>query len=77
MKIVVGMDEDGYFMAVPFADKEKVKDLIGKLRDGDFVANMDDDVKDVYESNYPISDLDWKTFVYGLEQRGTLQVVEL
>jgi hypothetical protein len=77
MKIVVAMDGDGHFMAAPYTDKVKIKELIGNIQDGDFVANMDQDAKDTYESNYPISDSDWRTFIYGLEQRGTLEIIEI
>lgn len=77
MKIVVAMDGDGHFMVAPAHEKEKVKNLIGKIHDGDFVANMNKENKEIYESNYPISDSDWRQLIYGLEQRGTMEIVEL
>lgn len=77
MKIVVAMDGDGHFMAAPYTDKEKIKLLITKIQDGDFVANMDDEDKNILESNYPISDSDWRKLIYDLEQRGTMEIIEL
>jgi len=77
MKLVVAMDGDGHFMAAPYTDKEKVRNLIDKIQDGDFVANMDDEYKNILESNYPVSDSDWRQLIYGLEQRGTMEIIEI
>lgn len=71
------MDGDGHFMVAPYTDKEKIKDLIGKIQDGDFVANMDPKDRNIFESNYPISDSDWRQLIYDLEQRGTMEIIEL
>jgi uncharacterized protein YlbG (UPF0298 family) len=77
MKIIVAMDGDGHFMVAPYTDKEKVKDLINKIQYGDFVANMDPKYRNIFESNYSISDSDWGELIYGLKQRGTMEIIEL
>jgi hypothetical protein len=77
MKLVVGVDGDGHFMVAPYTDKEKVTKLIYELQDGDFVANMDDEDKDVLDQSYPISDNQWRDLIHGLEQRGTMEIVEI
>jgi hypothetical protein len=77
MKIVVAMDGDGHFMASPYTDREKVTDIINKIQDGDFVANMDPESKEIFEDKLSTSDFEWKNLIYGLEQRGTLEIIEI
>jgi hypothetical protein len=77
MKIVVAMDGDGHFMAAPYMDREKVTDLIDKIQDGDFVANMNQEYKIIYEDPAPLSTLEWRNLIYGLQQRGTLEIIEI
>jgi hypothetical protein len=77
MKIVVAMDGDGHFMAAPFHDREKVIHIIDEIQDGDFVANMDAGDKLGYE-NYKYSKAEeWRDFLYGIQQRGTIEIIEL
>lgn len=82
MKIVVAVNGDGHFMAASLYDREKVEKIIGDLQDGDFVANMSEEEKIVYdniiyENPAPVSNITWRDFVYGLQQRGTIEIIEL
>jgi len=77
MKLVVAMDGDGHFMAAPYTDREKITDMIYKIQDGDFVANMDPEAKEIFEDKLSTSDFEWKNLIYGLEQRGTLEIIEI
>jgi len=77
MKLVVAMDGDGHFMAAPYTDREKITDMIYKIQDGDFIANMDSESKEIFEDKLSTSDFEWKNLIYGLEQRGTMEIVEI
>jgi hypothetical protein len=76
MKIVVAMDGDGHFMASPLTDREKVSTIIEEIQDGDFLANMDGDDVAIFE-NPLCNSTQWTNFVKSIEQRGTLEIVEL
>lgn len=77
MKIVVSYNNDGHFMAAPVNDKDKVIKIIGDIQDGDFVANMDEDDELLYHDYQKLSDNEWRDFIYGLQQRGIMEIIEL
>lgn len=77
MKLVVAMDSDGHFIAAPYTDRDKVSELIEKIQDGDFIANMQDRYKNIYNNPAPVSTFEWRELIYGIEQRGTLEIIEI
>lgn len=77
MKVVVGVDNDGHFMVAPLTDREKVSQLIEKLAEGDFVANMDEDDLIVFYYPAPVGVIEWRDLISRLEQRGTMEIIEL
>ena len=78
MKLLASMDSDGHFMIAHPSDRKVVLNLLHKISDGDYLADITND----YEFKFK-QDLDeyccqeWDKMVGYFIQRGTLEYVEI
>lgn len=76
MKLVIGIDGDGHFMASEYHEREKVVNLLKNVHDGDYWANLEDDIDNIDTYN-TLDEKGWESFVQNFVQRATLEIVTI
>ena len=79
MKLIVGMDDDGHFFAVPTTDRDRVWEILTEeLRGGDTWANRSDFCDEEYSDNLnykAMTEEAWLEMIESFEQRGQMEII--
>lgn len=76
--MVVCVDGDGHFHVNPLYHRPKVIEAIKLIHDGDYLANMIDELPENFLTNYLNFTAEyWKETIGQFVQRGTLEIIEI
>ena len=77
-EIVVCVDGDGHFHVNPLYHRPKIVEAIKLIHDGDYLANMIDELPKNFIDQYLfLSDIEWKETIQQFVQRGTLEIIDI